>query len=421
MNKSISFFNNGPDIPIVREYQSSRYPYMVRLSVLTKPPTLGVAEALVKSTVNKELKDRVKPFPKSNIVTVDTFFRVLSPANAPKEEAIKLWSDLSWRCKKICIESCVAAAGFILLILQGLPMTITIVLFVGTVVACCYAGQSLQRLHIAEKELLAWKSPGEDFALRRKATLELPLQKIAEQKSHFHPERPGGTLLGVEIFYLFTKNFEPFAKHLLEKQPATPDEQLQWVVDFFTGNPLRINFFFNNSHLLKEEKWKAVEKFRDEIFKLEDKLNFLREIEKKEMPQDRKAVHQAAAARACRKLNIDIPADERYQQMVLQVLNEEYVAQISELGEKYQLKMSHFCPLFYPQVRKLLEQANQVLLKQQPYALEAIDFHTLDLPLQEYQAILKQYPKNAYENAKYLSADDQYQKFLAEVFPSPAL
>jgi len=409
MSKSISFFKNGADIPGVREYQSSRHPYTVSLD---KPPALGDAEALIKSTVNDALKDRVKPALLDNhIDIVDKFFRVQCSA-----EAIQLWSDLSWRCKKICVESCVTAAGFTLLILQGLPLTITVVLFVGTVVACCYVGWSLQRQHLAEKELLASQNAGEDFAHRRKTILELPLKEISDQKSHFHPDQPGGVLLGVEIFYLFTQNFEPFAQLLLQTKPTTDDQKHLWVVNFLSENPLMINFFERNPHLIKEKEWKAVKDFYDEILKLKYTRDFLLRIEKKEIPPSLKAGYEAAAAKARIELNIDISTAVRYKQMVLQALDEEYVPKISELVEKHQLKMSRFCPFFYPQVRKMLEQAHQQFVEKEPCELEAFDFHSLDLALKDYNAILDQDPRNAYENAKYLSADDLYQKFLAKVF-----
>jgi hypothetical protein len=225
----------------------------------------------------------------------------------------------------------------------------------------------------------------------------------------------------VEIFYLFTKNFEPFAKHLLERQPTTPDQQLQWVNDFLKANPLMIDFFWNNPHLPKEKEWKAVEEFRNEILKLKDKLDFLLRLEKKEMPPSVKARYQAAAATARLKLKIDFFAAEPYKQMLLQALDEVYVSKISELVETHQEKMSHFCSLMYPQVRLLLEQANQGLLERNPYQLQPFDFQSLDLLFQAYNAIQVQYPQNVYEYAKYLSAHDQYQDFLAEVFSTVRL
>jgi len=427
----VSFLREGLANPEIGKWDYSHYPYSVRPN-LRKVPTLQEAEESIIGMQKASLSERVQPVSgKPHLAYVDQFFIVRSQTKAPTSEALKLWSHLRSQTQKIGIGSGIGAIGLAFFAFWGAPIYIEVALLVGIVAACCFAGWSFQRYHTAEKQLAVWRSPAEDFALRRNASLELPLDKISEQKCHYHLDQPGGTLLGIEIFCLLKHSFKQFAEPLLARKCDSPDQQHQWVADFFTSNPLMINFVRDNPHLAGEKEWQAVIKFQEQMILLQEMLENIKSQYTPQLPKSMefariqweglKSLMEGKADEASKTLELDSTTAERYQKMVLQALYEEHLVKIYILIQQHQIKTKFFYSLVYSQVRVLLEQASVGLLEQKPFTLDPDAFTDLNKVIpdfsQELQAIAALFPQNVIVKARSLfSADLEYQQFIDEVF-----
>lgn len=424
---AISFLRGGFTNPEIGKWKYAHYTCSVTLS--EPPPAVDKAEALITTTLNNSLADRVKPVPgEPNRNIVDQFFLIEHATGVPRTDAVRLWSNLTSYTQRVMIGSGIGGLSLTFLAVYGAPFYIEVVLLAGIIAACCLFGGSLQRYYIAEKEHKLWIHPGEEFALRRKAALELPLDKISEQKCHYHPEQLSGTLLGIEIFYLFKKSFQQFAEPLIARTCDTPSLQHQWVIDFFSSNPLMIEFLKDNPHLEKEEEWKVVKPFHLITIKLWKHLEDLQKQYHDQFPKDLEAVRKKleeleskmdqAISKAFTNLALDPTIKERYQRNLVFALNEEYISKIYVLAQKHQTQRSHFCSFVYPQVRKLLELAHTRLVKQELCEIEMDDLDKKPHFIEEYQEILKLYPQQVIVRAKSLDTDATYQNFIDEVFKS---
>lgn len=423
----ISFLREGLTNPELEKVKYSHYPCLVTLN--GPPPALNEAEALIASTQKESLSERVKPVPSEpsqNIV--DRFFLIKHQTTASRQEVLRGWTDLTSFTQKIVAGTVVAGLCLTVAAVYGAPIYIEVVLLAGIVASCCLFGWSLQRYYTAEKELKLWIHPGEDFALRRKADLELSLDNISKQKCHYHPDQPEGTLLGIEIYYLFKKHFQQFAEPLLTRKCDTPSLQHKWVFDFYTSNPLMIEFFKDNPHLEKEEEWKAVKPFHLVAIELMTHLDNLNKQYYVQFSKDLEAVRKKledlgkdineTISKVSTNLALDAALKDRFQNNLILAFNDEFFSKVSALAMQHRTEGSHFASFVYPQIRKLLEMANTRVLKDEPVVIDPAEFSFDKKPAfsEEYRAIATPYPNNVLDRAKSLDADVAYQNFIQEVF-----
>lgn len=428
---TLQFLRLGAATPFVQGVQSEKYPYSVSLNPHTTP-TLKEAEILLTSAHVESLQERVQLDPKKPTeAIVDKFFRVRYKAEAPRNLAVKTWSRLFWNCKKIQYVSGIFAIGLTLLALQGPPVYIVIASYVGAVASTCLFGWSLHRYRIAEKQLAVWRSPGEHFAQKRKAALELPLHEMSKKKCHFHPAQPTGTLLGVEIFSVFRRDFKQFATPLLDRTCNTPAEQHQWVLDFFKGNPFGITFFVDNPHLSDEPGWKKVLMFQEQFNKLTELLKSLeksyvaqfntnQDAAKQKYEAIQKSVLDKAKA-FCEGQKMVPLRVQLFHSRILSILDEECLSKIHALSKRHKGQADYPCSIVFPQVRALLEEAQKGLLEDQPYTLDATAFADEGkfIPKniqEELDAITANYPQNVIDKAKAVDSVPLYHQFIDAAF-----
>ena len=428
---TLQYLRLGAETPFVQSVQSEKYPYSVEFNPHAAA-TLKDAEILLTSAQMETLEKRVHLDPKPyNAATVDRFFRVRYKDESSQDLAITTWSHLSWSCKKIQYVSGTLAIGLTLLALIGPPFYIVVAAYVGAVASTCLFGWSLHRYHIAEKQLAVWRSPGEDFAQKRKDALELPLPQILKKKCYFHPTQPTGTLLGVEILSIFRREFKQFATPLLAKTCNTPEEQHRWVLAFFQNNPFGIKFFEDNPQLANEAGWKEVQKFEEQIDLM---LKVMKHIEEAYVQDASKrlgavklkyeTIQKAFVekTRAYSEANrIPLLNANNYFQRVSKVLNTECLEPIHALYLRDKAKADFFGSLVYSQVRTLLEEANKGLLLDQAYTLDPTIFAdpAKFVPgnfQQELDAMTANFPQNVIDKAKALAPQEPYQNFVTAAF-----
>ncbi len=425
-----AFFRFGSDTPFVQGIKSEKYPYSVSLNSAVTLPTLKEAEILLTSAHMNSLKDRVQVNFDAEIV--DTFFRVELNEKAPRNLALKSWSDLQWKFKVIGFGSGVVAVGLTLIALQGAPVYIIVALYTGTVASTCLVGWSLHRYHVADKELALWRSPGEDFAKRRKAALELSLQEMIQNKCHFCPEQKTGTLFAVEILSVFRRGFKQFATPLLDRKCDTSEQQHVWMSDFFKGNPFGIKFFEENLHLASERGWEDVLKFQNQIEQLLKVRKHIEEVYVADFAKREDAAKQKYEAiekafnektSAYFKANKEIPflKANNYYQKVLKVLKTECLDPIRTLYLRDHEKVHSFDSLVYLQVRAMLEEAQKGFIEEQPYQPDETAFADAGkfIPknfLEELDAITALYSQKVITKAKEINSLPIYQQFIDAAF-----
>ena len=420
-NLASVFFQQGLSASEIHPWQNGSHPYQVRPNVREPTPTLEDAEMLL-SAAGQDLAERIKEVTgKPHLLIVDRFFVVRHQAKAPQDEAIKVWTDLQSHSQKIGLGSSVAAVGLTLIAVWGASLVVEIALLVGIVAACCFAGWSLHRYHTAEKQRAVWHAPAEDFALRRKASLELSLEEMSKNKCHYHLEQSGGTLLGVEMFYRLQNDLKQFAEPLLKITCTEPQEQHQWLGVFFNSNPLLINFFQDNPSLLREKEWQDVQVFQWHIIQLNNLLKNLKDRsgEFDKIVKNQEKV-EAKAAEVCKTLSLDATTTDRYQGLLQQALKEEYLSEIEALIQQHGMKAHFFGSLVYDQVRDFLEQACQGIVDQQPCTLDPTMFTNVREVIPkfywDFEVIQSQYPQKVIVKAKSLCTEDAYQNFIDEIF-----
>jgi hypothetical protein len=421
-----AFFRSGAETPFVQGIKSEKYPYSVSLNSNVTPPSVSDAEILLTSAHMVSLKDRVQvDSTNPSVDIVDKFFKVELKEKAPRELALKSWGDLQWKSKAIGFGSGVVAVGLTFIALQGAPVYIIVALYTGSVASTCLAGWSLHRYHVADKELAIWQKPGEDFAKKRKTSLELSLQELIQKKCHFCPEQKIGTLLGVEMLSVFRQDFKQFATPLLARKCESPEEQHQWVSDFLKDNPFGIKFFEVNPHLANEAGWKDVQKFQLQIEQFLTVRKHIVEVYVAGFEKRQNAVkekHEAILKSFGEKAKAHFEAKKipflsanNYGQRVLKVLKAECLDKIYALYQEDQKKVNAFDSLVYPQIRALLEEAQKGLLEEKPYQLDETAFAEADkfIPKnfqEELEAITALYPQNVIEKAK-AEAPEEAQKY----------
>jgi hypothetical protein len=322
----------------------------------------------------------------------------------------------------------VASVGLILLSLQDLPKDIVVSLYVSAVAALCFAGWSLQKYHAAGKELAIWQSPGEDFAQRRTASLALPLDQISLKKCHYHHEQTGGALLGVEMLFVFKRDFKRFVQPLLAKKCDTDEQKQQWVKDFFKSNPLMIKFFVDNPHLIEEAGWDQVETFQqqfDLLMKLEkqviEKFKADQEIAKQKHGVIKKTFQDKVPV-VCGEQKITKLFAQYYFGMVMPVLQEECLTKIHNAYLEHSKHLDSFYAEVYTQIRPWLEDANKVLIEGKPSTFDANGFADPEKFLpndfqEKLNAIIADFPKNVIDKAKLTAPDEaEYGAFVDAVF-----
>lgn len=426
------FFRLGAETPFVQGIKSEKYPYSVSLNSNVTAPSVADAEILLTSAQMESLKDRVHiDSTNTSVEIVDKFFKVELKEKAPRNLALKSWGDLQWKSKVIGFGSGVAAVGLTLIALQGAPVYIIVALYTGAFASTCLAGWSLHRYHVADKELALWQKPGEDFAKKRKASLELSLQDMIQKKCHFCPDQNAGTLLGVEIFSVFRRDLKKFATPLLTQKCESPEEQHQWVSEFLKGNPFGIKFFEENPLLASEARWKDVQKFQNQIeqfLKVREHIEKVyvagfekrQEAAKQKYEAIKKAFNERGKAYFGEK-KISFLNANNYVQRVLKVLKAECLDKIYALHQKDLEKVNAFDSLVYVQVRALLEEAQKGLLEDQAYQLDETAFADPDkfIPKNfqvELDAITVPYPQNVITKAKEINSLPLYHEFIDAAF-----
>lgn len=410
-----AFFRLGAEAPFVQGVKFENYPYSVSLNCTVTPPTLTDAEILLTSAHMNFLKDRVQvDSTNSNIEIVDNFFKVACNENAPRNLALKTWGDLQWRTRVIGFGSGGIAGGLALIALKGAPVYIVVALFTGIVAFLCLVGGSWHRYHIADNELTMWKSPGEDFALKRKAALEFPLQQMIQKKCHFCPKQLTGTLLGVEMLSVFRRDFKKFATTFLARTCDTPEQQHKWVSEFLEGNLVALTFFEENS-LANEWGWENVLKFQNQISQLRVLINTLQEEHVGQFNKNKDAAKQKSndtkknvseKAKAFSERNKILPLRAQlYLSRVSKIMKTEYLDKIHELSLREKAKADFCYSLVYSQVRALLEEAQKGLLEDKPYVPDEKAFKdpsqfVLGNFQEELDAICAPYPQNVIEKSK---------------------
>jgi hypothetical protein len=360
------------------------------------------------------------------VAIVDKFFRVRYKNDDPQALAVKTWSHLLWNCKKIQFVLGIFAIGLTLLALQGPPFYVVVALYVGAVASTCLFGWSLHRYHIAEKELALWQRPGEDFATKRRAALELSLQEMIQKKCHFRYDQPTGTLLGVEILLVFRRDLQQFATPLLARACDTPEQQHQWVLDFFKGNPFGMRFFKDNLPLANEAGWKDIQKFQEQIDQLVTLINTLEKSYVAQCHTNQSAAKEKADAIEqcfsekgdvfCKKQKFFALKADLFHARVLKILKTECLDPIRALEQKEKEKGDFFGSLVYHQIRALLVEARKGLLEDQPYTLDQTVFTDLEKFVsgnfeQELDAITAPYPQNVIVKAKANAPKEARQEY----------
>jgi hypothetical protein len=428
----LNFYRYGQEIPEVKALYSSA-PYLL-FSNPDKAATLKDAEPLLKSAQKDALKDRVQWNLQQASYIVDRFFRVLPLKTPSPEDALKLWNTLRSHCQMIVIGTGLIAIGLTVAALRGASPFIEVALFAGIVAACCFAGWGYQRFTIADHQVAVWRSPGEDFAQRRTSDLELSLEKICQNKCHYHGRRSKGTLLGIEILYRLSQYFKNFAPTLLTTECGQAHEQQQWVVECFTSNPLMIDFFKENPYLTEEEEWEDIQQIRQKLTELEVfsknlqgdflarwKVRISRwEQRALRVQQEMRVELDAGFEEAVKKHKIAPETAALYHQRLLQTMNEELFGKISRFIEALKEKLNHPKSFLYVPARYLLIQAYHVLIENKtlplrPYATpQELIF---DLLQGEFHEIIKQFSKNFKAKARALAPQEEaYQEFLNDSF-----
>jgi hypothetical protein len=438
----VAFFRFGAETPFLEGVKFETHPYSVSLN--SDIFTLEDAELLLTSANTETLQDRVQPNVNNpHAASVDKFFKVQYENGELQALAVKTWSGLFGSCKKIQCLSGTLAIGLTLFALQGPSFYLIVASYVGVVASTCLFGWSLHRYHIAEKELAVWSSPGEDFAKKRKAALELPLHEMVKNKCYFRPNQPSSTLLGIEMLSVFRRDFKKFATPLLDKKCDTPEQQHQWVVDFIKGNPLWIEFFEDNPHLANKPVYHDVWKFREQIHQLSELINTLAALLVPQFNENQKAAKQKAddikknvlekAETFCQSQKITALRAQLYRSRVLKVLNTECLDQLYALSEKEKTKAKFFCSIVYSQVRALLEEAKKGLLENKSYEFDEDVFAYADIFFSDFQSINKyfqreldaitvSYPKNVIDKARAVAPQEEtYQQFITAAFACPLL
>ncbi|HEX2580307.1 MAG TPA: hypothetical protein VHK67_07895 [Rhabdochlamydiaceae bacterium] len=428
MSVMFQYLRMGKETFFIQGIKSGSYPYSVILD-RDKTATLEDAGILLTSAQMESLEQRVQLIPQTKVALVDKFFKVWCKTEAPQALAVKTWSYLLSSCKKIQYASGMVGIGLIVLILQKPPLYVIVGAYVGVVALACLFGWSLHKYHLAEKELAVWQSPGEDFAKKRKAALELPLPQIIQKKCHFHDGE--GMLLGVEILSIFRRDFKEFATPLLARECKTPQEQHRWVSEFWQNAPLVVKFFEENPGLLEDKRWKDVQKFQEqfdlfvkvlEYLKTGYVADFSRRIEAPK--QKYEAIQKAFAEKSLAHFkDKKTPAlqSNLYAQRVSKILEEECLGPIYALHLKDKSKVENFGSLVYPQLRMFLEEANKGLLLDQPYMLDTDAFKdpTKFVPADlqnEVDALVSKFPQNVIDKAKAVASQPAYHDFIAAVF-----
>ncbi len=412
------YFRYGPDIAGVKELQYSSFPYKVQPHP-EKVATAKDAESLIKGVKNDSLKERVQ-LTRPNSYTVDQFFRVIAPQNAPKAKALKLWDNLRSRCQLLGIGTGLSALSLTVLALRHPPIYFTVALFVGTVVSCFFAGWSYQRYQVADHQVSVWRNPGEDFALRRKTALELPLNEIMKKKCFIGNSE--GTLLGVEILHLFKLHFKQFAEPLLEKKCDQPKEKSKWISDFFISNPLLIDFFKENPSLDKEEGWTEILHVQQSLSHLQTFLDWKSQIPKQEqhaadVKKKFQDSFQSLITKVGKDMSLDAPQVADYQKKIFQALDEELFSKISTLIQEHKTQAAALDAQVYPDLRDLLDKFNKNVFEQKIFFLDFYKFRNLPDFQRDLEKLRDLFPQNVIEKAKSLSQDDPtYQRFVAEIF-----
>jgi len=298
---------------------------------------------------------------------------------------------------------------------------------VGAVASACLFGWSLHRYHLAETQLAVWQKPGEDFAQKRKAALELPLPQIMEKKCHFHFGQ--GTLLDVEILSIFRTDFKQFATPLLARKCDTPEAQHRWVLEFLRNNPFIVKFFEKNPELAGIPKWGDVQKFQEQfdlIVKIMEHLEkgYAAETAFKKREEGAKQPYDSIWKNFNEKVKeqkMPFLQKQNYYKRVSKILKEECLDPIHELYKQDHSRTSYYGSLIYPQVRAFLEEANKGLLLDQDYKLDAATFANpakfvpADMQ-QEINALVAKFPQNVIEKAKVIAPEEAYQDFIAAAF-----
>jgi hypothetical protein len=327
----------------------------------------------------------------------------------------------------------IVAVGLTLIALQGAPVYIIVALYVSTVAFTCLAGWSLHRYHVADKQLAVWQRPGEDFAQKRKAALELQLPEMIQKKCHFHPDQPTGTLLGVEMFSVFRREFKQFATPLLERKCDTPAQQHQWVLDFSKGIPFAIKFFEGNPHLASERGWEDVQKFQKQFDQLLELMKILKESyvpqfnKNLEVVEEKyKAIQKSFSEKAqafCDRQKLVPLRAQLYHKRVSDILKKECLDNIYAIYTRHKGQAEYPCSTVYPQVRALLEEAQKGLLADQPYTLDETAFADAGKLLpkdfqEELNAVTASYPQNVITKAKEIDSVPLYHQFVEAAFSS---
>jgi hypothetical protein len=371
---TLHFLSQGIHYPDIEKYLSSKTPYSV-IRTDKDAPTVQNIETLLKDIQEQPLEKRVHINPQlPKVAVVDGLFQVKLNSGEFRRKAVEVWSELRSGSKKIGILSGVAVVGLILLSLQDLPLDIVVSLYVSAVAACCFAGWSLGKYREAEKELAVWQSPGEDFAQRRKGSSELPLDQISQKQSHYHLVKQEdesflaeGSLLGVEMLFIFKRDFVSFAKPLLETQCDTPDQKKQWVAHFFQANPLAIKFFIDNPYLKEDEAgWNTVEAFQkqfDQLLKLKEEVGKQFKTDDETAKQKHDEILKTFEVRAQEFITVQKMTPlfgEYYLERVRSVLKQECLDKISPVYHEHSKQQEAFYPEVYLEIRPWLEHANKI-------------------------------------------------------------
>jgi hypothetical protein len=372
---TLQFFSQGFDHPDIEKQLSSKYPYSVTRNA-KEAPTAQNVEAFLTEVQKEPLQKRVQINPNTpKVAVVDGLFQVKLKSSAVRIKAVDVWSELRSGSRTIGILSGVAVVGLILLSLQDLPIDIVVSLYVSAVASCCFAGWSLQKYRQAEKELAVWERPGEDFAQKRKGDLGLPLHQISQKQCHYHSVKQedgsflaAGSLFGVEILFIFKREFESFAKPLLEAKCDTPEQKKQWVTHFFKANPLAIKFFVDNPHLKEDEAgWNTVEVFQkqfDQLMKLKEDVEKIFKTDHETAKQKHDEILKAFEVRAQEVITdqkITPLFGDYYLGKVRPVLKKECLDKISPVYEEHSKQQEALYPEVYLQIRPWLEHARKVL------------------------------------------------------------
>ncbi|HEX4839015.1 MAG TPA: hypothetical protein VFU89_01080 [Rhabdochlamydiaceae bacterium] len=422
---TLQYLRLGKEAPVIRSFLSENHPYSVTL-VRGKRPTLQKAEILLNSAQNESLEQRVK-LNSEKVAVVDEFFQVQHKKSDFQTRAVEKWSALLVSCKKIQYGAGSVGIGLTFLALLNPPFYIVIASYVGAVASACLFGWSLHRYHLAETQLAVWQKPGEDFAQKRKAALELPLPQIIEEKCHFYNGQ--GTLLGVEILSIFRTDFKQFATPLLAREYDKPEAQHRWVLEFLHNNPFVVRFFEKSPELAGIPRWKDVQKFQaqiDLIVKIKEHLEkgYAAETAFKKREEGAKQPYDSIWKNFNEKVKeqkMPFLQKQNYYNRVSKILKEECLDPIHELYKQDHSRTSYYSSLIYPQVRAFLEEANKGLLLDQPYKLDAgvfadpAKFVPAEMQL-EVDTLVAKFPQNVIEKAREIAPEKEYQDFITAAF-----